>query len=260
VTRFARVLAEGAQGPCWARVEESHYGLLSGPPWSEPDPVGQVPLGRARLLAPATPSKIVCVGRNYAAHAKELQHEVPEEPLLFLKPPSSIIGPEEAIERPVAMSSLVHHEAELAVVLGRRLRDASAAEALAAAFGYTCANDVTARDLQRKEGKFTRAKGFDTFCPLGPHLVCGDELGDPHDLRLELTVDGELRQSGHASDMVFGVGALLSFISRVMTLEPGDVVLTGTPEGVGPLEAGQRVRVHIRGIGSLENPVVNRAP
>jgi 2-keto-4-pentenoate hydratase/2-oxohepta-3-ene-1,7-dioic acid hydratase in catechol pathway len=262
----------------WAPIEWA--GCDGGPRWAAQDSDSWRPLGtggfpsaqpredlfgpprsdaEVRLCAPAV-GKVVCVGRNYAKHAAELQNTVPEEPLLFLKPASSVIGPGRAIERPVHMSSLIHHEGELAVLIGRALRDASEAEALEAVAAYTCANDVTARDLQRSEGKFTRAKGFDTFCPLGPIYVTPDELGDPQALSLKVTVSGELRQDGNTRDMVFGVGLLLSFISRVMTLNPGDVVLTGTPEGVGPLEAGDTVSVEISGIGRLENPVVDRAP
>jgi 2-keto-4-pentenoate hydratase/2-oxohepta-3-ene-1,7-dioic acid hydratase in catechol pathway len=205
------------------------------------------------------PGKIVCVGRNYRAHAHELSHEVPEEPLLFLKPPSSVIGPGDPIVRPVHMSTLVHHEGELAIVVGTRLSHASAAEALAGIAGYTCGNDVTARDVQRKEGVFGRAKGFDTFCPLGPRVVPAADVRDPQALSLRVLVNGALRQAGNTADMVFPVGDLLSFISLVMTLVPGDVVLTGTPEGVGPLVAGDVVRVEIDGIGALENPVVDGA-
>lgn len=259
--RYVRGLLPGELEPVWAEDRGETLAVLSAPPWVEGHRRRrEVSKRSARLLAPARPSKIVCVGRNYAAHAKELGNELPEEPLLFLKPPSSVVGPGAAIVRPVGMSSLVHHEGELAVVLARRLRRASEEEAMAAVLGYTAANDVTARDLQRKENKFTRAKGFDTFCPLGPALVTADEVGDPQALELRVTVDDEARQEARTSDMLFPVGALLSFISRVMTLEAGDVVLTGTPEGVGPLEAGQVVRVTLSAIGTLENPVRDDVP
>jgi 2-keto-4-pentenoate hydratase/2-oxohepta-3-ene-1,7-dioic acid hydratase in catechol pathway len=207
------------------------------------------------------PGKIVCVGRNYAAHAKELGNEVPDEPKLFMKPPSSVIGPGDAIVRPTHMSDLVHHEAELAVVIGAPLSHAGEDEAMAAVEGYTCANDVTARDLQRKDKAFTRGKGFDTFCPLGPVVIPASEL-DPGDLEVRCDVirGGETleRQRGFTRDMVFPVPFLLSFISKIMRLEPGDLILTGTPEGVGDLLAGDEVRVEIPGIGVLSNPVVDR--
>lgn len=256
--RYVRALLPSQDHPVWAEDRGDTLVVLDAPPWREgAKPGREVPREGARLLAPAEPSKIVCVGRNYAAHAKELGNEVPEEPLLFLKPSSALVGPGEAIVRPVRMSSLVHHEGELAVVLARRLRHASEDEARASVLGYAAANDVTARDIQRSENKFTRAKGFDTFCPLGPALVTADEVGAPDALELTVTVDDEVRQRASCSDMIFPVPALLSYISRVMTLEPGDVVLTGTPEGVGPLEAGQVVRVTLSGIGTLENPVVD---
>jgi 2-keto-4-pentenoate hydratase/2-oxohepta-3-ene-1,7-dioic acid hydratase in catechol pathway len=198
------------------------------------------------------PTKVVAVGRNYRAHAAEMGSEVPKEPLLFLKPSSAVIGPGEAIVLP-EMSRLVHHEAELAVVLGRTLsRAATAAAAREAVFGFTCLDDVTARDIQRSEGHFTRAKSFDTFCPIGPVVVT--DL-DPLDLTVACRVNGEERQRGHTGDMVHDPYALLAFISRVMTLYPGDVVTTGTPEGVGPLQRGDRVEVEISGIGVLQNPV-----
>lgn len=259
--RIARILVDGHGHPRFALDEGGAYRLLEQSPFEAPlsqTPRGdEVPKDRARLLAPLAPGKIVCVGRNYAAHAKELGNEVPAEPTLFLKPPSSVIGPGEPIVRPVHMSSLVHHEGEIAVVMGARLQRAREEDALAAVLGYTCANDVTARDLQRAEKIFTRAKGFDTFCPLGPAIVTADEVPDPQALEVKLAVDGAVRQHGFARDMAFPVRFLLAFISQVMTLEPGDVVLTGTPEGVGPLEAGQTVRVEVPGIGALENPVVD---
>lgn len=257
--RFVRVRLPGELDPVWAEDRGETLAVLSAPPWVEGHRRSQreVSSASARFLAPAVPSKVVCVGRNYAAHARELGNDVPSEPLLFLKPPSSVIGSGDAIERPVGMSSLVHHEGELAVVLGACVRHAREDDVMRCVFGYTIANDVTARDVQRKENKFTRAKGFDTFCPLGPALVTADALADPQDLTLTVRVDDEVRQEASTRDMIFPVAALLAFISRVMTLEPGDVVLTGTPEGVGPLEAGQVVRVTVPGIGTLENPVVD---
>ena len=214
-----------------------------------------LPLADAEILPPVRPSKIVCVGRNYAAHAAEHGADVPPEPMLFLKPPSALIGAGAAIELPPS-SAQVEHEVELAVVIGRRARDVRKDEALDYVLGYTCANDVSARDFQRKDGQWGRAKGFDTFCPLGPWIVT--DL-DPADLALRAWVNDELRQESRTSRMVFDVPTLIVFISGIMTLEPGDVILTGTPEGVGPLHAGDTVRVEVEGIGTLSNPVTARA-
>lgn len=198
------------------------------------------------------PGKIVCVGRNYAAHARELGNEVPAQPLLFLKPPSSVIASGESIRLPRA-SNRVEYEAEIAVVIGRTLYRASEAEAMTAVGGIACANDVTARDLQKSDGQWARAKGFDTFCPLGE--VWRGEF-DLSELQVIGRVNGVERQRGHVRDMVFPISWLLAYISGVMTLEAGDVVLTGTPEGVGPLAAGDVVEVEIPGVGTLSNPVV----
>ncbi|HKP56034.1 MAG TPA: fumarylacetoacetate hydrolase family protein [Polyangiales bacterium] len=227
--------------------------VWSDAPWFGGGPQSEhVPLGTVRLVAPVTPSKIVCVGRNYAAHAKELGNAVPDEPLLFLKPPSALLGPLEPILLPSA-SQRVEHEAEIGVVMGQRLRRATPEEALAAVGGITCVNDVTARDIQRKEVQFTRAKGFDTFCPVGPWIETELDLST---LWVRGRVDGQERQYGQVGQMIFGIGALLSFISRVMTLEPGDLVSTGTPEGVGPLVAGNTVEIEVSGVGTLQNPVL----
>ena len=198
------------------------------------------------------PSKIVCVGRNYAAHAKELGNEVPKEPLLFFKPPSSVIGPGGAVVLPKE-SERVEHEAELGVVIGRRVRRVAREQAMQAVYGYTCVCDVTARDLQKKDGQWTRAKGFDTFCPVGPWIET--EL-DPADLAVKCTVDGVERQSGRTSQMMFDIATLISYVSAAMTLEPGDLVVTGTPEGVGPLAPGNKVLVSVDGIGELGFGVV----
>jgi 2-keto-4-pentenoate hydratase/2-oxohepta-3-ene-1,7-dioic acid hydratase in catechol pathway len=209
-------------------------------------------LADVRLLAPVEPSKIVCVGRNYAAHAAELGNELPKEPLIFLKPPSSIAGPDEPI-RLTSFSEQVEHEGELALVVGRRcsdLRDSD--DALSYLLGYTCLNDVTARDLQKRDVQFTRAKGFDTFCPVGPHIE--SDL-DPSSLVVETRVNGALRQSGKTSLMIYPVPFLVRWISRMMTLFPGDVIATGKPAGVGPLFAGDTVEVSVSGIGALRNPV-----
>ena len=202
-------------------------------------------------MIPVSPSKIVCVGRNYVAHAKELGNELPERPMLFFKPPSALIGPGEAIELPGA-SSQVEHEGEIGVVIGSRLRRADARAAEAGIRGYICANDVTARDLQKPDGQWGRAKGFDTFCPVGPRVVEGL---DWRALSVVTRVNGEERQRAPATDMHFPIPDLLAYISGVMTLEPGDLVLTGTPAGVGRLSPGDTVEVEIPGVGAISNPV-----
>ena len=200
------------------------------------------------------PSKIVCVGRNYADHAKEMGNEVPKAPLLFLKPPSALIGHGDAILLPKA-SSRVEFESEIGVVIGRRLHRVAAAEAEAGIEGFVCLNDVTARDLQKSDGQWTRAKGFDTFCPVGPAVVTGL---DWRTLEVIGRVNGQERQRGRSTDMVFSIPVLLAYISGVMTLEPGDLVATGTPAGVGPLEPGDVVEVEIPGVGVLRNPVMGQ--
>lgn len=209
-------------------------------------------LAEAQMLPPVLPSKIVCVGRNYREHAAELGNQMPTEPLLFLKAPSAIVGDGDAIELP-EVSERIEHEGELGLVIGRRCRRLSDEEdPLAYVLGYTCLNDVTARDLQRKDVQFTRGKSFDTFCPVGPFVVTGL---DPSDLSVETRVNGEVRQSGRTSAMAFPVPFLLRYISRAMTLEPGDVIATGTPAGVGPLRDGDTVEVEVEGVGILRNPV-----
>ncbi len=210
---------------------------------------------QARLLAPVIPTKVVAVGRNYVDHANEFDNPVPEEPLIFLKPPTSVIGPLQTIRLP-AESENVHHEAELAIVVAKVARNVKIEDAGSYILGYTAANDVTARDLQRKDVQFTRAKGFDTFCPLGPAI--DTDLDPLEGLQVTCRVNGELRQSGSTADMVFGVSELLSYVSHVMTLLPGDVILTGTPAGVGPITAGDKVEVEIEGIGVLMNTVKAR--
>ncbi len=209
-------------------------------------------LDQLTLLCPCQVTKIVAVGRNYAAHAAEHGNEVPSQPLIFLKPPSAVIGPGESIVCP-PQSAQVEHEAELAVVIGRRARRVNAADAWGHVLGYTCANDVTARDLQRSDGQWSRAKGFDTFAPLGPWIVT--DL-DPTDLNVVCRVNGQVTQRASTADMVFKIPQLIEYISAAMTLEPGDVILTGTPEGVSPIQAGDQVEVEIEGIGTLRNPVV----
>ena len=208
-----------------------------------------------RLLAPVIPrSKVIGIGRNYAEHAAEMGGEAPEEPLMFLVPNTAVIGPDDPIVLP-PQSADVHYEGELAVVIGRMCKDLEPEDALGVVFGYTCADDVTARDLQRSDGQWARAKGFDTFCPLGPWVET--DL-DPAALGLLTRLDGEVVQDGTTADMVHGVAALVSHASKAFTLLPGDVILTGTPAGVGPVVAGQRVEVEIEGIGVLSNPVVRR--
>ncbi len=208
-------------------------------------------LDQVELLAPCTPSKIVAVGLNYRDHAKELGMPLPEEPLLFLKPPSSVIGPEAPIVLPNT-SSQVEHEAELAVVIGKRVRNITPDQAPESILGYTCLNDVTARDLQKKDIQFTRSKSFDTFCPVGPWITTGI---DPSDLAISCMVNGEIRQASSTRQLVHGVNELVSFVSSIMTLEPGDIISTGTPVGVGRLEPGDEVVVRIEGIGELKNRV-----
>jgi len=214
-------------------------------------PHGEIPLSQVRLLAPCTPTKILCVGRNYAAHAQELGNEVPTRPLLFFKPPSAVIGPEEEIILPT--SSMVHHEAELAVVIGKRCRNVRAAEAMDVILGYTCLNDISDREAQKWEKNWVRAKGFDTSAPIGPMIVTKDEIDGP--FHVMLRVNGETKQDGSTRDFIFPIPVLIEEISTYMTLEPGDVIATGTPAGVGPLSAGDIVEVEIDGIGILRNPV-----
>jgi 2-keto-4-pentenoate hydratase/2-oxohepta-3-ene-1,7-dioic acid hydratase in catechol pathway len=212
-----------------------------------------VPWPSVNLLAPVIPTKVLCVGRNYEDHAAELDKELPDEPMIFMKPATSVIGPNQAVVYPT-LSQNVHHEAELAVVISRPARSVKAEDASQYIFGYTAANDVTARDLQRKDGQWTRGKGFDTFCPLGPAIET--ELDPLERLAVICRVNGELRQAGFTSDMVFGVAELVEYITAFTTLLPGDVVLTGTPSGVGPVEPGDVMEVEIDGIGTLTNRVV----
>ena len=213
----------------------------------------ELPLTAVKLLPPVVPSKIICIGRNYAEHAKEQNAEVPEIPLIFLKPNSALIGHKERIVLP-PQSEQIEHEGELAVVIGKTGRWIGAEEAADYVFGYTIANDVTARDLQRRDGQWTRGKGFDTFCPLGPWIET--EL-DPYDILITTRVNDNIRQMASTRDMVFSIQQLIAYISSVMTLLPGDVIMTGTPAGIGPLTNGDVVSVSIEGIGELLNPVVN---
>jgi 2-keto-4-pentenoate hydratase/2-oxohepta-3-ene-1,7-dioic acid hydratase in catechol pathway len=204
-----------------------------------------------RLLAPCVPTKVVAIGLNYRDHASELGLAVPETPILFLKPPTAVIGPDDDIRFP-AMSRQVDYEGELGIVVKDRVSRITPAQARQHILGYTCANDVTARDLQKQDGQWTRAKGFDTFCPVGPWIET--DL-DPNDLQVETWLNGERRQSSRTSQFVFGIDHLVSFISQVMTLEPGDLIITGTPSGIGPMQRGDSVEVRIEGIGSLVNTV-----
>lgn len=249
--KLCRCRHAGAES--WAILEEGTLALLAGAPFEGIVPTGvRVPLAEARLLAPCAPTKIVGVGLNYRAHAEEMKKPLPSRPLLFLKPPTCVLDPEAPILLP-AESGQVEHECELAVVVGRRLRRVSPAQARDGVLGFTCFNDVTARDVQRAEVQYTRAKGFDTFGPVGP--VVETEL-DPRKLLIKTLVNGEVRQLGSTSDMIFDVFELLSFVSRGMTLLPGDVLTTGTPPGVGPLAPGDVVEVSVEGIGVLRNPVL----
>ncbi|MBN1372890.1 MAG: fumarylacetoacetate hydrolase family protein [Anaerolineaceae bacterium] len=249
--RFVR-FSVGDRAPQYGWMFQDKIGALEGDLFGEYRRLeAGMPLERVRLYAPVIPSKIIAVGRNYAEHAKEQNVEVPDMPLIFLKPPSSIIGPGEKIILP-PQSQRVEHEGELAVVIGKPGRWIPAEKALEHVFGYTCANDVTARDLQRRDGQWTRGKGFDTFCPLGPWIET--EL-DPADALVACRVNGEMRQMASTREMVFTIPQLIAFISSVMTLQPGDLILTGTPAGISPLEDGDSVEVSVEGIGELRNPV-----
>lgn len=214
------------------------------------DESSELPEG-ATLLTPVVPSKIICVGRNYAEHVKELGNELPADPVLFFKPPSALLAPGGTIVRP-AVSQRVDFEGELAIVVGREARNVKADRWRDYVRGFTCANDVTARDIQKKDVQFTRGKGFDTFLPLGP---CIETDLDPSDLRLTTRVNGETRQDGRTSQVIFAFDWLFEYITAIMTLVPGDVILTGTPSGVGPLQSGDVVEVEIEGIGVLSNAV-----
>jgi 2-keto-4-pentenoate hydratase/2-oxohepta-3-ene-1,7-dioic acid hydratase in catechol pathway len=237
-------------------VEGSAVALLSSHPFGPFEPDGRVlPLDDVRLVAPVLPSKVVAVGTNYLDHVREMGGDTaPAEPMIFLKPSTAVIGPGEPIVLPW-QSEQVEHESELAVVIGRLCRDVPEDRVDDVVLGYTCANDVTARDLQRTDGQWGRAKGFDSFCPLGPWIETSFE---PDDAAIECRVGTQIRQQGNTSQMVRGVRELVSWISSVMTLLPGDVILTGTPAGVGPLVAGDEVSVTIAGIGTLTNRVVDR--
>jgi len=255
--RFIRYQKDDAQpqyGWILSENERSLVGPVEGTPFGEFRRLeADLPLESISLLAPTQPSKVICVGRNYVAHAQEHHSEVPKAPLIILKPLSSLLGPEQAIVLP-PQSKQVEHEAELVAVIGKRGRWISAEDALDYVMGYTIGNDVTARDLQRSDGQWTRAKGFDTSCPVGPWF---ETAFDPADAMITCYVNGEMRQMASTRDMVFNVRQLIAFISSVMTLEAGDLIFTGTPAGVGPLTPGDVVEVTIEGLGVLRNPVVS---
>lgn len=247
---------EISASPLYGIVVGEQIEILAGDPlYAGITKTGEkVPLEKVKLLAPVIPrSKVVCVGKNYADHAKEMDSAVPEQPVIFIKPNTSVIGPDDAIVWP-AMSKKVDHEAELAIVIGKICKDVPKERVNDVIFGYTIANDVTARDLQKVDGQWSRAKGFDTFCPLGPWIET--EL-DPRNLSITAEVDGELRQSDRTSSMIFDIPTIINFISQVYTLLPGDVILTGTPAGVGLIPIGSSVSISIEGIGTLTNRAVS---
>jgi 2-keto-4-pentenoate hydratase/2-oxohepta-3-ene-1,7-dioic acid hydratase in catechol pathway len=250
--RFFRIDHQGTDrhvvedGDRWHLVEGDLFGDWKKGP--------SISVNGQRFLAPVAPSKIVAIGRNYKDHAAELGNPLPVEPLIFLKPPSAIVGPDEPIVIPDGVGR-VDHEAELGVVIGRRARRVSEQDAARYVFGLTCVNDVTARELQKKDVQFTRAKGFDTFAPVGPCIVTGVDYRLPEGILVEAWVNGERKQSGSTSALIFSIDRLIAFVSNVMTLLPGDIISTGTPAGVGPMKAGDRVTVKVAGVGELTNPV-----
>ncbi|MFD0691178.1 fumarylacetoacetate hydrolase family protein [Actinomadura fibrosa] len=252
--RIARFATD--EGMSFGVVEENTVAAIAAHPFGDLTFTGQrLPLADVRLLAPILPSKVIAIGKNYADHAREMGGEPPAEPVIFSKPSTAVIGPGEAIAYPQKLSERVDHEGELAVVIGRMCREVPAARAADVILGYTCANDVTARDLQKKDGQWTRAKGFDTFCPLGPWI---ETEADPSDLAITTTVNGEVRQDARTSLLLHDVPTLVEYVSQVMTLLPGDVILTGTPAGVGPLEIGDEVAVTVENVGTLTNRVIAR--
>ncbi len=249
--KLARVLVAGQAR--WGIVAEDRITLLSAAPWQDPQPLGgSIPLLEAQLLPPAEPTKIVCVGLNYRAHAQEMGKDLPSEPLLFLKSPQALLSPGGTVILPPD-SQQVEHEGELALVVAKPAKNVKVEEALTYVLGYTCLDDVTARDIQRREKVYARAKGYDTFCPVGPFLET--DIADPQNLTLTLKVNGEVRQKGSTSDMIFTVAEVVAFISRIMTLQPGDLISTGTPPGVGPLRPGDAVEVIIPEVGTLTHGV-----
>jgi len=250
--RLCRIELRGE--PAWGVIEDDEsVTVLSESPFAGLKRTGRsVPLESTRLLAPTVPSKIVCIGLNYKKHAEEMGKPLPVEPRLFMKPPSALLDPSGVVLLPED-SERVEHEAELAAIIGRTATRVTPSEALDYVVGYTCLDDVTARDVQKREAIYTRAKGYDTFCPVGPWIET--EIEDPQDLAIELRVGTEVRQQGKTSDMIFSVAELVSFVSRIMTLVPGDILTTGSPAGVGPLVHGDRVEVEISTIGTLQHRV-----
>ena len=245
----------GVEFPVYGVITGDKIELITGLPWPDiSDPVAALNLADVKILAPVIPSKVVCVGKNYADHAKEMGGEVPAEPVIFIKPNTTVIGEGDYIVLP-PQSVNVHHEAELAIVIGALAKNVEVDRANEVIFGYTCANDVTARDLQNSDGQWTRSKSFDTFCPLGPWIET--DL-DPQDLTISCAVNGEIRQDGNTSDLVRSAREMVSWISHMMTLLPGDVILTGTPAGVSQIVNGDWVTVTIADIGTLTNPVIVR--
>ncbi len=252
--RIVRFALPGRTG--YGLLTGQKINVLKGAPYDGglESTTGEVlPLPEVKLLAPCEPTKIVALGLNYRDHALEFGHPIPEEPLIFIKPSTSVIGPDDDIVYP-AMSRRVDYEAELAVVIGRTCRHVRPEDFRDYVLGFTCINDVTARDLQKQDGQFTRSKSFDTFAPLGPWIET--EIADPDHLTVEGYLNGERRQHGNTGNMVFGVAAQVAFISRIMTLLPGDVIATGTPSGIGPMQPGDVVEIRVEGIGALRNRLV----
>lgn len=250
--KFVRFDVSGDSGARYGYLENDTVHALDGPPWEESRMTGKTfDVDDVALLAPTEPSKIICIGLNYHAHvaASQSADAAPEYPLIFLKPPSSIIGPNDRILRPV-QSQRIDYEAELGIVIGKRAKNVSEDQADDYIFGFTCVNDVTARDLQKKDGQWSRAKGFDTFCPVGPWIVTDLNYGD---VLVEGILNGEIKQSGRTSLMIFNIPYLISYLSSVMTLFPGDLIPTGTPAGIAPMKSGDEIEVKIEGIGSLKN-------
>ena len=253
-TRFVRFVQKASDTPRFGQLDDENITVLNRAPWAGIETSGEtLGLADVRLLAPVDPSKIICIGLNYHAHVKASYSadEAPENPLLFMKPPSSIIAAGDKIVHP-GVCERMDYEAELGLVIGATAKDVPAADAEQYIFGFTCVNDVTARDLQKKDGQWTRAKGFDTFCPVGPWIV--DRL-DWQDILVEGVHNGEIRQSGRTSQMIFPIPRLIEYISSVMTLNPGDLISTGTPSGIAPMKSGDSIIVRVQGIGSLENTV-----
>ena len=233
-------------------LEGEIVNLLSGLPWEAHTDAGTVNLSDCTLLAPVEPTKVVAVGINYKSHAAEMEHELPEDPVIFIKPATAVIGPMEPIRIP-AMSQRVDYEAELGVVIGRKIKSIDEADAMDAVLGFTCLNDVTARDLQKKDGQWTRGKGFDTFCPIGPWIETELKYND---VEVTSRLNDEIKQQSRTSLLINSIPRVISYISQVMTLNPGDVIATGTPAGIGPMQDGDIVEIEVEGIGILRNPVI----